>query len=74
MKKLKINKKKGITFWITGYSGAGKTTIARLILKKISQKYGDTILVNGDDIRSIFNLDNYDMLSRYKYARSYSKL
>ena len=38
----KINKKKGILFWITGLSGAGKTTIGNKIkkdmkpLKKIS--------------------------------------
>ena len=29
---MKINKKKGILFWITGISGSGKTTIAKKFL------------------------------------------
>ena len=71
---MKINKKKGILFWITGLSGSGKTTIANKIKKDISKKYGPTIILNGDDIRKIFDLKKFDRRYRLKLALSYSKL
>ena len=71
---MKINKKKGILFWITGLSGSGKTTIANKIKKDISKKYGPTIILNGDDIRNIFNLKKFDRKFRLKLALNYSKL
>ena len=37
MKKIKINKKKGILFWITGLSGSGKTTFGQAIHKDIQK-------------------------------------
>ena len=55
MKKLKKNK--GILFWITGLSGSGKTTIAQKIKSNISNKYGPTIIVSGNDLRRIFNFN-----------------
>lgn len=66
-------KKKGILFWITGLSGSGKTTLAKKILKFIINKYGQTIIVSGDDIRKIFDYEKFDKKSRLKYAVSYSK-
>ena len=71
---MKINKKKGIVFWITGLSGSGKTSIANKIKKDITKKYGPTIILNGDDIRNIFNLKKFDIKHRLKLALSYSKL
>lgn len=67
-------KKKGTLFWITGYSGAGKTSIAKKSFEKISNKYGKTIFLNGDDIRSIFNLKGYTRDDRKKIGFSYAKL
>ena len=67
-------KKKGILFWITGLSGSGKTTLAKKILKFITNKYGQTIIVSGDDIRKIFDYEKFDKKSRLKYALSYCKL
>ena len=67
-------KKKGILFWITGLSGSGKTTLAKKILKSIINKYGQTIIVSGDDIRKIFDYEKFDKKSRLKYALSYCKL
>ena len=40
-----LNKKKGILFWITGLSGAGKTSISNKIYKRIKDKYGKTFYV-----------------------------
>ena len=70
---MKVNKKKGILFWITGLSGSGKTSVGKKVYKKISKKYGKTILLNGDDLRKIFNLKKFSYNERYKIALSYSK-
>jgi len=69
----KINKKKGILFWITGLSGAGKTTIGNKIKKSISKIYGPTLMISGDDIRSIFNLKGYEYKDRLEVLKKYTK-
>ena len=68
------NKKKGILFWITGLSGAGKTSISKKIYKKINNEFGKTILINGDDLRKIFQLTGYNYDDRKKIGLQYSKL
>ena len=72
MKKLKKNK--GILFWITGLSGSGKTTIAKKIKPEIAKFYGPTILISGDNLRTIFNLKKYSKNARYKNALMFSNL
>ena len=69
----KINKKKGILFWITGLSGAGKTTIGNKIKKDISKKYGPTLMISGDNIREIFSLKGYDYKDRLEVLKKYTK-
>ena len=51
MIKNKFNQK-GILFWITGLSGSGKTSIAKKILPLIRKKYGPTIHLDGDALRT----------------------
>lgn len=74
MKKKKIFKSKGILFWITGISGAGKTSIAKKLLKKISKKYGPTIVISGDDLRKMFELKGYTYNERLKVSEKYCKI
>jgi adenylylsulfate kinase-like enzyme len=69
----KINKGKGILFWITGLSGAGKTTIANKIKKDISKIYGPTLMISGDNIRSIFDLRGYGYKDRLEVLKKYTK-
>ena len=66
-------KNKGILFWITGLSGSGKTTIAKKVHKQIIQKYGSTLLINGDEIRKFFHLRGYSLEEREKIGFTYSK-
>ena len=68
------NKNKGVLFWITGLSGSGKTTIAKKIKPYIEKKYGPTIIINGDDMRTILKLNKYDKKSRLENGRKFSKL
>ena len=68
--KKKINKKKGILFWITGLSGSGKTTISKKIKKNISNLYGPTILVSGDDLRKIFGFNKFNQSIEKKLVKN----
>ena len=70
----KINNKSGIVFWVTGLAGSGKTTIARKMKSKIQKIYGPTIVLSGDDIRSIFNLKGYTYKERLLTVKKYQKL
>jgi len=69
---MKINKNKGILFWITGLSGSGKTTLGKKIKKDITKIYGPTIMISGDDIRKIFKLKGYEYNDRVVILRKYS--
>lgn len=69
----KIKKNKGILFWITGLSGSGKTTIAEKIKKNISNRFGPTLTISGDDLRKLFNYKNFSRKDRLAYALSYGK-
>tara|TARA_B100001063_G_C16430866_1_gene388750 strand:- start:3 stop:527 length:525 start_codon:yes stop_codon:yes gene_type:complete len=72
--KKKINKDYGILFWITGLSGSGKTLLAKKIRKKISNIYGPTLVISGDDIRNIFQLKGYSYKDRKNTVQKYCKL
>jgi adenylylsulfate kinase-like enzyme len=65
------DRNKGILFWITGLSGSGKTTLSRKIKKNITEVYGPTIMVSGDDIRKIFKLKGYDYIERVEILKKY---
>ena len=67
------NKKKGILFWITGLSGSGKSAISKKINPFIKKNFGPTIILSGDDLRSIFKLNKYDYKSRILYLKFYHK-
>ncbi len=69
MKKKSLNK--GILFWITGLSGVGKTSIANKIKHQIENKYGPTLVINGDDLREIFKLESYSQSKRLEYGKIY---
>ena len=68
------NKNKGILFWITGVSGSGKTALASKIKKEIIKKYGPTLVISGDDIRRIFELNKYNYKDRLIVLKKYCKL
>lgn len=75
MKKLrKINKKKGILFWVSGLSGSGKTTIAKKITKDIKKLYGPTVVISGDSLRNMFNLKGYSYNERLTTVKKYCRL
>ena len=66
--------------WITGLSGAGKTTLGEIILKKLKGRKIPTIMLDGDELRKILgvynfnNLENHKLVKRIDIALAYSRL
>jgi adenylylsulfate kinase-like enzyme len=50
-------------YWLTGQPGAGKTTLAKWLEAHFA---GKAIIVDGDDIRAIFNNQDYSEAGRRK--------
>ena len=65
-------KKKGILFWITGYSGSGKSVISNKLKNSIENKFGKTIILSGDDFRKTFKINNYDKKARINLGNQYT--
>ncbi len=62
-------------YWITGLSGAGKTTIGKLFYEKVREKYPNTVFLDGDMLRKVFGDDlGYSREDRKKCAMRYSRL
>ena len=50
-------------YWFTGQPGAGKTSIAEVLINKLPN---NTFHVDGDDLREIFNNKDYSETGRRK--------
>jgi adenylylsulfate kinase-like enzyme/ubiquinone/menaquinone biosynthesis C-methylase UbiE len=72
---MNINKQDGKLLWISGYSSSGKTSVARLVEFKLRKKGYNIILIDGDDLRSIFsNRWGYERSDRIELGKVYFKL
>lgn len=64
--------------WITGISGAGKTTLGKQLVSEFRKLGRNTIFLDGDELRSILKSENtsihYDRTTRIELALKYSKL
>lgn len=65
----------GTVYWITGLSGAGKTTIGKLLYERVKEKHLNTIFLDGDILRKVFGGDlGYSKEERRKCAMRYARL
>lgn len=61
--------------WISGFSAAGKTSIARNLVSRLRADGLKVIHLDGDDLRAIFgNKFGFDRPDRIELARSYFRL
>jgi adenylylsulfate kinase-like enzyme len=61
--------------WITGYSASGKTTVGRKVELILREKGVRTIILDGEDLRSIFsNRWGYTRAERIELAKIYFRL
>ena len=60
----------GTVFWITGLSGAGKTTVGKVLYEKIKRKKDSVVLLDGDALRNTIAADlGYTQEDRHESAR-----
>ena len=65
----------GRVFWITGLSGAGKTTIGYLLYTKLKPSKNPIVFLDGDELRKVFGNDlGYSKEDRLKSAFRNSRL
>ena len=56
-------------YWITGLSGAGKTTIGHLWYSYLKEQFPNTVFLDGDTLRQVFGDDlGYTEVDRRKSA------
>lgn len=65
----------GMIYWITGLSGAGKTTISKYLCMELRSSGHSVVHLDGDELREIFSKHHlHSIEERLKLATSYSKL
>jgi adenylylsulfate kinase-like enzyme len=66
----------GRVFWITGLSGAGKTTVGTRLYYKLKSEDRGVVLLDGDVIKNLFSGEavDYSKQGRRKRAYQYSRL
>lgn len=65
-----------VVVWITGLSGAGKTTLATEVVTELRSRGCSVLMLDGDDLRNILGAADggHDRASRFHLAMRYSRL
>lgn len=61
--------------WVIGLSGAGKSTIARVLYEVLGEDWPNLVLLDGDEVRSVFGDDlGYTLEDRRANAERFCRL
>ena len=64
--------------WLTGLSGSGKTTITKILYKRLRKKYNKIKLLDGDILRSrekiYYSKNSFTKLNRIRIGKLYSRI
>ena len=64
-----------MVIWITGLSGAGKTTLSAALSRFIKPRVPETVLIDGDVVRELFGNDlDYSEASRKRQIQRVQRL
>jgi len=61
-------------YWITGLSSTGKTTLSKLLVDDFRLSGRQVILLDGDELRQVFNHKAYTKEERIIMSMRYSRL
>jgi len=69
----------GGVLWITGLSGAGKSTVAQQVVQRLRAEGKSVIFLDGDELREVFgavtsNEENHGREARISLALQYARL
>lgn len=67
-------KEKGTLYWITGLSGAGKTTIGTMLYEHIKSIKQNVVFLDGDILRQIYKSNDYSVEGRRNLAFQHGRL
>lgn len=66
---------RGVTLWLTGLSGSGKSTIAESVRRLLSERGVRAVILDGDDLRAGLNRDlGMSMADRDENVRRISEV
>ena len=70
-----MKKEKGVLYWITGLSGAGKTTIGNWLFYELRKERDNVVLLDGDILKNIVDdKPGYSKEDRKKRALKYAMM
>lgn len=65
----------GGVIWVTGLAEAGKSTVARELVRQLRQRGHQPILLDGNEVRAALDMtSSYDRMGRIKAAMIYARL
>lgn len=65
----------GAVVWITGLSGAGKSSVAVELVHRLRDQRVSVVLLDGDEVRGAVEMSaSFDAESRRRLARTYARL
>ncbi len=69
-----MDKIKGTFYWVTGLSGAGKTTIGKLLYQYLKKRKNNVIFFDGDEIRKVYQTVDYSYEGRKQAMLMHERL
>lgn len=65
---------KNTIIWLTGNSGAGKTTLANEVCSKLKKNGQNVMILDGDEIRDIFKNTGFERAARIQHIKDVGKM